>query len=223
MSLNEVINNHQLFSDRILSEIQKMPFGSLPKLELELVILDALIKTLEPIDSYSNIEKHFSFLRRELKLSQSQLKNRILAAQLRFDFINDDDIENCILNSIQTKKYSIEGQYIIIKIFNPLLNDLTKSYLEIKGIISDTSFNKSIVKINLTGFIKFLINLSRLSDSTRKELIQILNSEKEQHEIKYSIELPKQSLIEKIESITFSGSNIVNIIEKFIPLISKLL
>lgn len=223
MSLNKVIKNHQLFSDRILIEIQKMPFGSLPKAELELVILDALISALEPIDSYSNIENHFTFLQRELKLSQIKLKNKILSAQLRFDLKSDFDIENNILKSIKTKNYFVEGNYIVINIFNPLLNDLTKSYFEIRGIISDTSFNKSIVKINLNGFIKFLVNLNRLTETTKEELIDILTSAKDQGILKCSMEIPKKSLIEKIESITFSGSNILNIIEKLSPFINQLL
>lgn len=62
MNLNKIIKNHQTFSERILFEIQNKPFGSLPKVELELVILDALIKSLEPTDSYSNLETHFNFL-----------------------------------------------------------------------------------------------------------------------------------------------------------------
>jgi hypothetical protein len=194
MSLRKVIINHQLFSDRILTEIQKTSFGSLPKLELESVILDALIRALEPRDSYSNIEKHFTFLQRELKLSQTQLKNRILSAQLRFDSKSEVDIENNILNCIQNKKYSIDGQYIVLNIFNPLLNDLTKSYFETKGIISDTSFNRSIVKIHLKGFIIFLINLNRLTDTTEQELIAILNNAEERGELKYTLELPKKSL-----------------------------
>ena len=79
MSLNKVIENHQAFSERILTELDKVPFGSLQKVELELVILDAIIKSLEPIDSYSNLEKHFNHLQSLLKLTQTQLKNKILA------------------------------------------------------------------------------------------------------------------------------------------------
>ncbi|HBW87023.1 MAG TPA: hypothetical protein DEF82_09885 [Crocinitomicaceae bacterium] len=223
MELNHIIKNHQTFSERIISEIQKMPFGSLPKVELELVILDALIKSLEPSDSYSRIQTHFNFLQRELKLTQTQLKNKILAAQLRFDKKSDLDVENFILDYIANKKHSIEGSYIVINIFNPLLNDLTKSYFEIRGVISDTSFNKSIVKIHLIGFIKFLVKSNRLTDSSRKELIEILNHAKDQGIINISQNLHKKSILENFESITVSSSNIISIVEKLIPFLKSLL
>ena len=147
-----------------------MPFGSLPKSELELVILDAIINSLEPINSYSEIQKHFSFLQSRLNLSKTQLKNKILAAQLRFDSKSDEDVEKYILKSILNGNYSIEGNNITISIFDPLLNDRAKSYFEIREIISDTSFNQSILKINLNGFIQFLFQLENLSNLKKSEL-----------------------------------------------------
>jgi len=214
MALIKIIENHQTFSERILSEIQKMPFGSLPKIELELVILDALIRSLEPVDSYSNIEKHFSFLQKNLKLTQTQLKNKILAAQLRFDNKSEIDVENYILASIVNEKYSIENNYIVITIFNPLINDLAKSYFETRGIILDTSFNKNLLKINLKGFIQFVFKLDRLTDSSKKELIEILNNAKVEGILNFSKDIPKKPILERIESITISSSNIITIVEK---------
>jgi len=220
MELNKIIENHQTFSERILFEIQKMPFGSLPKVELELVILDALIRSLEPIDSYSNIEKHFSFLQKNLKLTQTQLKNKILAAQLRFDTKSELDVENYILKSVISEKYSIESNYIIINIFNPLINDLAKSYFETRGIISDTSFNKNLLKINLKGFIQFVYKLDRLTDSSKKKLIEILNNANEEGILNFSKDISKKSILEKIESITVSSSNIITIVEKLSSLLN---
>lgn len=215
MTLNKIIENHQTFSERILSEIQKMPFGSLPKIELELVILDALIRSLEPVDSYSKIEKHFGFLQKNLKLTQTQLKNKILSAQLRFDTKSEIDVENYILASIVNEKYSIENNFIVITIFNPLINDLAKSYFETRGIILDTSFNKNLLKINLKGFIQFVFKLDRLTDPSKNELIEILNNAKDEGILNFSKDIPKKSILERIESITVSSINIITIVEKF--------
>jgi len=43
MSLKQYIKNSDAFSASILNEIEKLPFGSLPKIELELLILSAII------------------------------------------------------------------------------------------------------------------------------------------------------------------------------------
>ena len=223
MNLNKIIKNHQTFSERILSEIQNKPFGSLPKVELELVILDALINSLEPTDSYSKLESYFNFLQRELRLTQTQLKNKILAAQLRFDSKSEKDVENYILNSILIGKYTVEGGYIVISIFNPLLNDLAKSYIETRGIISDASFNKSILKISLTGFISFLFQLSDITAHQKLEIEKALKSAQEDGLIKLIKTNSKNSKIEQIETVTAIGSNIVTILEKVTPFILSLL
>jgi hypothetical protein len=223
MNLKTIIKNHQTFSERILSEIQNKPFGSLPKVELELVILDALIKALDPTDSYSNLEKHFNFLQRELRLTQTQLKNKILAAQLRFDSKSEKDVEKYILNSILSGKYTVEGGYIVISIFNPLLNDLAKSYIETRGIISDASFNKSILKISLSGFVSFLFQVSDITADQKLQLEKALKSAQEGGLIKLIKTNSKNSKIEQIETVTAIGSNIITILEKVTPFILSLL
>jgi hypothetical protein len=223
MELSKIVKNHQAFSERILTELDKVPFGSLQKVELELVILDAIIKSLEPNDSYSNLEKHFNHLQSLLKLTQTQLKNKILAAQLRYDPKTDEDVENFILKAILIGNYSIEGNYIVLSILNPLLNDRAKSYFEIRNIISDTSFNKSILKINLQGLIHFLYQLSHLTTKNKSELILILENSESEGLLKVAKSNSNKSPIEKIEVVTSIGTNLLSIIEKVTPFITTLI
>jgi hypothetical protein len=221
--LTNLIKDQKKFTERILTEIQKMPFGSLPKSELELVILDGIINSLEPINSYSGIQKHFNFLQRELKLSKTQLKNKILAAQLRFDSKSDEDVEKYILKSVLNSNYFIEGNNITISIFDPLLNDRAKSYFETREIISDTSFNQSILKINLNGFIQFLYQLDNLSNLKKSELKKILENYQSEGLIKFTETSSVKSTIEKIELVTTIGTNLFSIIDKITPFITSLL
>ena len=62
MSIFDKINDHQKFAESILEQIQKLPFGSLPKKELELVILHSLILSLEDkkTNPYEKVNNHFS-------------------------------------------------------------------------------------------------------------------------------------------------------------------
>jgi hypothetical protein len=222
MNLNTIIKNPQTFTDRILSEIQNRPFGSLPKVELELVILDALIKSLEPTDSYSNLESHINFLQRELRLTQTQLKNKILAAQLRFDSINEKDVENYILKSILSGKYNIDGGYIVISIFNPLLNDLAKSYFETIQIITDTSFNKSILKINLNGFLKFLFKADGINEKQKQKINELLLEAKDEGLISISTENSFDTKIDHIDKVVSIGTSLITFIEKLTPIINNI-
>jgi hypothetical protein len=225
MSLYFNFTNHKEFSLRIFTELRKLPFGSLPKVELELLILDALIRSIDPLetDPYSQLEKHFNLLKAELKLSQTQLKNKLLAVQLRYDIKSDKDVEFFILESIKNGNYLVENNLIVLSIFNPLLNDQAKSYFETKGIVSDTSFNKSILKISLNGFIQFLKSLDRISELKIDELELILNQAQKDGLIQITTQETKKSKIEKFESFTVIGDNIITFIEKLTPFIPSIL
>jgi hypothetical protein len=223
MSIFKKINDHQKFAESILEEIQKLPFGSLPKSELELVILDAIIRSLEPDDPYSNIEKQFNNLRQTLKLSHIQLKNKILAAQLRFDLKTDRDVEQFIFNTLGTKQYLIEGDYIVFSILNPLLNDQTKSYFETRQIITDTTFNKSIIKINLNGFLKFLFKADTINEKQRQDINELLLEAKEEGLISISTEKTFDTKIDRIDKVMSIGTNLITFIEKLTPIITNII
>ena len=222
MDLTKKITNHEAFAAAIFNELQKLPFGSLPKTELELVILDAIIRSIQPDDPYSNIEKHFNNLKQFLKLSQTQLKNKILAAQLRFDLKTDRDVEQFIFNTLVKKQYVIEGDYIVFSIFNPLLNDQTKSYFETRQIITDTSFNKSIVKINLNGLVKFLLNSYEINEVQKQSIHTTLYELKEEGLISFSTENSFDTTIDRIDKVMSIGTSLITIIEKLTPAITNI-
>jgi hypothetical protein len=218
MSLKQYIKNSNEFTDRILSEIEKLPFGSLPKAELELLILDGIIRSIEPEDPYGHIEKHFNELKTILRLSQTQLKNKILAAQLRYDKITDSDVEKFILQALGNNNYIIENNFITIPIFNPLLNDQAKSYFEIKRIITDTSFNKSLLKINLNGFISFIEQLSFINHLQKKSIFEYLDRACAEGII-ISKDKDSSRIFEVISDTTSIGANLVTIIQSITNLI----
>jgi hypothetical protein len=218
MSLKQYIKNSEAFTENILTEIEKLPFGSLPKAELELLILDSIIRSIEPEDPYGHIEKHFNELKTTLRLSQTQLKNKILSAQLRYDKITDSDVEKFILQALGNNNYMIENNFIVIPIFNPLLNDQAKSYFEIKRIITDTSFNKSLLKINLNGFISFIEQLSFINHLQKNSIFEYLDRACAEGII-ISKDKDASRIFEVISDTTSIGANLITIIQSIINLI----
>jgi len=221
MSIFKKINDHQKFAESILKQIQKLPFGSLPKKELELVILHSLIISLEDKNknSYEGVNNHFSDLMIGLKLSQTQLRNKILDAQLRFDSCDEMNVENNILHSIIEGKCSIEDKYIVFSIFNPLLFELTKSYFERRNIISDTSFGKTIFKINLKGFISFVSQLPRITDNKKREVQLIIETAITDGKAELKSEINTPFSLQKFDSITSIGSNLIQIVKTIVQII----
>jgi hypothetical protein len=217
--LAEKIKDHKEFTYRIFSELQKLPFGALPKSELELLILDSLIRSISTEEPYSNVENHFNMLKTELKLSQAQLKNKILAAQLRYDLKTDQDVEKYIFDAVKKKECTVEGQFLIIQISNPLLNDTAKSYFEVRGILNDTSFNKTIIKINLKGFLSFIQLSSYIDENKIKEINSFLEKGRAEGIIK-SKDSHNLSALELISNGTAITSNLLSIAQSLINIIT---
>lgn len=144
------------FIDSLFNELSKLPFGSLPKSELELTILHSII---ESNGGYENLIHNSLSIQKSLKLSQTKFKNKVLEAQLRFDksCLSPEEYLRKSILEINVDELIIEEKYLVLYISNPLLLDNIKTYFDSKQIINDTSFNKNIVKIENKGLLKILI------------------------------------------------------------------
>lgn len=203
------------FVKNLFHEISKLPFGSLPKTELELIILHSIIQSN---GGYENLNNNSFALQRALKLSQTKFKNKILEAQLRFDKTNikvEDYLKNRILET-SVDELIIEEKYLVLYISNPLLLDNIKTYFDSKQIINDTSFNKNIVKIENKGLLKILIDILDI-----KQLKKIEDKFKEEQDLKnINFSLVNKLRIESIFSVSIDPLESVG---KFIGFIRKTL
>lgn len=212
------IQDHKKFTESILNEIQKLPFGSLPKTELEMVILHSIICSLEPNDPYSNIYKKYNELKTLLKLNNTQLRNKILASQIRFDKVDDKKVEDYIIDILK-KEVEIEGQFVVFSVFNPLLNDTIKSYFETREIISDTSFNKNLIKINLKGLLLF-INQLNIDDVKKEKIIILLNKNKNEGKIAIKEQIDETKTIIDWSKILTGVSDLSTIVSNIFQIIN---
>lgn len=213
--MNELINNidKEKFIKSLISELSKLPFGSLPKIELELIILHSIIESNGGYDNINRIE-----FQSALKLSQIKFKNKVLEAQLRFDKTNfkiEDYLKKSILE-IDMNELIIEDKYLVLYVSNPLLLDNLKTYLDSKQIINDTSFNKNIVKIENKGLLKILVDLLE-----KKQLKKIEEKFKEEKSLKNL----NFSLVNKlhIDSIFSVSVDPLESVKTFIEFIRKTL
>lgn len=201
------------FAENIFEELAKLPFGSLPKSELELAILHSIIESKGGYENLNNIEFQNAF-----KLSQTKFKNKVLEAQLRFDKTSIR-VEDYLKKNIFEKDIDeliIEDKYLILYVSNPLLLDNLKTYFDSKQIINDTSFNKNIVKIENKGLLKILVDLLE-----KKQLKKIEEKFKEEKKLKNL----NFSLVNKlnIDSLLSISVDPLESVRKFIEFIRKTL
>ncbi|MBP6756260.1 MAG: hypothetical protein KA210_08935 [Bacteroidia bacterium] len=156
------------FVDSLFNELSKLPFGSLPKTELELVILHSMI---DSYGGYDRLNKNLLFFQKELKLSKTKFNNKVLEAQLRFDTSQIEPV-TFFIDLLFKKDISdliFEDNYLIIYISNPFKRDVIKTYLNSIEILNDESFNNSIIKIHSKGLLKILSKNLNESDLTKIE------------------------------------------------------
>lgn len=179
MNIFSEIKDKERFFDLMIGEISKLPFGSVPKKEIEAIILHALISSIESTenDPYSKIGKHIPKLMLGLKISQTQLKNKILECQLRYNSYSTEQIEELIYNQILEKQYFIENNSIHLTISNPLVLELTKNYFENKSLLNDISFSRTTLKLNTTAFIRFILESNILNENKRSKITSYLISQ----------------------------------------------
>ena len=160
--------NVEKFVEHLFDEISKLPFGSLPKSELELAILHSIV---EAYGGYDNLNKNMLFIQRELKLSQPKFKNKILEAQLRFDTSTIEPIEffKEIFIKIGFSDLIFEDNYLIIYVSNPFKRDMLKTYLDSIEVLNDASFNNGILKIHSKGVLKILSKILNQNELSKLE------------------------------------------------------
>jgi hypothetical protein len=176
MNIFSEIRDKERFFDLIISEISKLPFGSVPKKEIEAIILHALISSIESNenDPYSKIGKHIPKLMLGLKNSQTQLKNKILECQLRYNQYSNEQIEEFIYNQFLEEKFFVENSTIHLTISNPLVLELTKNYFENKSLLNDISFSRTTLKLNTTAFIRFILESHVLNENKKSQITTYL-------------------------------------------------
>ena len=209
----EKIINKEKFLNNFFRELSKLPFGSLPKTELELIILHSII---ESQGGYNKLNKISGNLQRDLKISQTKFKNKVLEAQLRFD-TNSIDVEDYLRKTIVKNDISnliFDDKFLMLYISNPLLLNDLKTYFDSKEIINDTSFNKNLVKIEKRGLLKILINVLE-----KKQLEKLEEKIREDEKLKNA----NFSLVNNlyIESIFSASLDPFESIGKFIEFIRK--
>jgi hypothetical protein len=203
------------FVESLFNELSKLPFGSLPKSELELLIFHSII---EAFGGYNQLNKNKLFLQRELKMSKTKFNNKVLEAQLRYDKLAEPEeiLEEYIFRK-NVSELRFEGYYLSFYISDPLKRDILKTIIDSLEVMNDTSFNPNIVKIHSKDLL-FLLTKS-LDIKDLGEIQKIIEKECNP---KMSFSLVENLNVESIFSASLV-SNPIDSAEKLFGLIKQAL
>ncbi len=142
-------------------------FGALPKNEVELLMLEALVE-IGHVDKEPEVYDLVS----KLKITRSKARNLIYERELRRS--SPDKLDEKIKELLKKPILQKDGKNFILEVENPLVSDHLKSKVKKLGYISDGSFSPSIVKLSLVAFAALIED--GLSDKdiekTKKILIE---------------------------------------------------
>lgn len=168
---------------KLLSSYTTPAFGTLPKSEIDLLMLEAMIQC-----GYIGGEPNTYELVSKLKVTNTKAKKLIYERELRkYDLAKLDKKATEVLSNPIIQK---DGDLFLFEVDNPLLIDHIKNRLKTLGHLSDGSFSSSIIK---------------LSSTAMKELVK--------HYIKDDVSIVERKLASKgIEQTTIKGfvSSLVN-------------
>lgn len=156
------------FCRDFLCELQKSPFGSMPKRDIE-CLLFYLFEKYELVEGKTNREKAFN-----LNLNESRLKTYMADSYAKYG--KNMQKEHCkqVLEKLASHKTKavIDGDYLIFLEENPVLQRDFIQSLKDMGFFTDSSFNRELIRVKLTSFIYFALQEQLLNISAINEIIK---------------------------------------------------
>jgi len=157
------------FSRDLFEELQKHPFGSMPKRDLD-CLLFFLFEKHGLLKGNTNREKA-----QNLQINETRLKSYILDANAKYG--TDKKTENLakLLKKMgDDTKVAIDGDYLVFLEEDPVVKADFVQSLKDEGFYTDSSFNNELIKVKLSSFLCFAKNKNLLNN---KKLLDIVKSD----------------------------------------------
>lgn len=137
-------------------------FGALPKREMELLLLDALISI-----GYVESNPDLYSLVRKLRTTKSRARALLYERELRLR--DSTQLDEMVREALRRPLLQKQGEIFCIEVENPLVADHVRSLLKEVGHTSDGTFSPSLIRINLEAAAALI---ERMIDRTERVSIR---------------------------------------------------
>ena len=135
----------------VLSEYAKPAFGALPKREIDLLMLEALVRI-----GYLDSEPSLYQLIQLLKVSRSKARSLVYERDLRR--LGKTQLDELLRGSLIRPHVLKQGDLFCLEIENPLVLDHLKDKLQRLGFATDGSFSPSLVRLSKDAFNALVVD-----------------------------------------------------------------
>ena len=115
-------------------------FGSLPKNEIELKVLEMLVE----LTAIEKEPKEYELVSK-LRITRSKARNLIYARELRRS--NSQQLDEKVKNLLKKPIVQKKGDSFVMEVENPLVSDHLRAKVQGLGFYTDGSFSPSIIKL----------------------------------------------------------------------------
>jgi hypothetical protein len=148
------------FSDRFVSGYTPPAFGARSKAEIDLLVFICLIEA-RAIDPEAPVYD----IARALNITPTRVRSLIFNWQLRTTS-KENDLRPDLVAALKKTRFSSDGTFLTFGVESPLLKEEIIARLKRKGVFSDASFAKEIVRLPVDAFVEFLEKSSMRSSVT---------------------------------------------------------
>jgi hypothetical protein len=153
----------------MLETLRRVPFGSLPKTELDLALFRALIDS-----GLLEVNLPVFEIARRLEITPSRVRGLLYRYRLE-NQDGDAAVIDEITAALTKTRFEITADRIVFGIEDPYLRDSLAALLKEQGIFADSSFNPETVTLTLGAFVDFADK--RLTDDDRKLILRALQND----------------------------------------------
>ena len=149
----------------ILAGALNPALGALPKRELELLVLEALVMV-----GYLDSEPMVYDMVQRLRITKSKARSLLYDRELRR--LDTSDLDEMAIEALKKPLLQSQGYAIALEIENPYLADHIRNRVNSLGHVSDGSFSPSLIRLSASAAAS-LVN-SYLSTGDRKKVTKAL-------------------------------------------------
>lgn len=147
---------------RLLDGYMTPSFGAMPKREIDLVVLEALVAIRYVSDTPTTYE-----LISKLKVTRARARSLIYERELRR--LKNSELDSLVIDAVTKAKTHKDGDLFVLEVENPYALDHLKYLVQKRGYAADGSFSASVVRLSLGAFSGLI---EELLDENQKKVVK---------------------------------------------------
>ena len=164
-------SNAVKFAGSFVGAYTSPAFGAQSKSEIDLLVFTCLIEA-NAIDPDAPVYE----IARSLNVTPARARSLILNWQLRTTPQNSD-LRPAVVAALKKTRFTKDGTILTFGVESPLLKEEINARLKRKGVFSDASFSKELIRLPVEAFVEFLDDI--VDDATKKGVRATLVKDKQ--------------------------------------------